>query len=151
MTDRAELDRTLGQVAVLPRWLSAPLWFRFTDRNPFSGEAYLASRWDDLPYAVAVLVNQLWGLRSREWEHLVSSGEIVNVVGMREYPLPFTLDLPVPERRNGRAPVDACPNCWGTGVDSDSDGSISGTVDASVMCTCVQAALQRTTYTWLSA
>jgi hypothetical protein len=128
----------VSAVAIPVQRTAGPRWFRFTDTNLLSGKAYLASRWDDLPYSVAVAVERLWGLRPHEWAELVLSGEITDVVGGREYPLPYTLDLPVRAPRKGRAPAGSCPDCWGTGVDIDSDGSISGTVGSSVVCTCVQ-------------
>ncbi|MEU4174946.1 hypothetical protein [Streptomyces sp. NPDC026589] len=31
---------------------------------------------------------------------------------------------------------DACPDCLGTGVDSDTDGSLTGTVGTPVLCWC---------------
>ncbi|MFB9906811.1 hypothetical protein [Allokutzneria oryzae] len=116
---------------------SAHLWFRFADDNPCTGLAYWASRFDDLPYAVSLVVERQLGLSPREWDDLVAEREVAERVDCHGlFRLPLVLDRPLGSARTGVAGVGVCPDCWGTCEQIDTDGSLTGTVGAALVCSC---------------
>ncbi|MEJ2859475.1 MULTISPECIES: hypothetical protein [unclassified Saccharothrix] len=112
------------------------LRFRFSDTNPITGRAYWWSRFDDLPYCVSLVVEDELGLSEHAWNNLVRQEAAEKFVGTGYYSLPLTVDRPLRAPRSGDGPAGLCPDCWGTCEQIDTDGSMTGTVGATFVCSC---------------
>lgn len=112
------------------------LRFRFGDLNPITGTAYWWSRFDDLPYCVSLVVEDELRLSEHAWNRLVREGMAAEVTGAGSFALPLTVDRPLSEPRTGTPPKGMCPDCWGTCEQIDTDGSMTGTVGATFVCSC---------------
>lgn len=124
--------------SVTPPEVWAPVWtsFRFSDENPGLGREYARSLFWDLPDFAADVVRDA-GLNSEEWNALVESGGTYDVVGHRSYSLAgwrFRLSA----RHGRRHPAGTCPECFGTCVAEDTDGSVTGAVGTPFVCMCTQ-------------
>jgi len=110
--------------------------FRFSDDNPLTLEPYARSRFDDLPgYAQDVVENRL-GVKPAAWDALVDQGEAYGTTGYRRaYSITGWLRS-TRQHRHGTPPSGVCAECWGTCVELDTDGSLTGTVDQPVVCFC---------------
>jgi hypothetical protein len=124
----------------LPRDAAGPR-FRFGEVNPTAGgRTYAQSLFPDLPYLVGVLVRLELHLTEAEWDCLVTSGAALDVTGMGEFRVPFTLDvIASPPCRAGRVPDEVCLDCWGTGYSIDDDATMTGVLGGLFVCFCAQA------------
>lgn len=111
-----------------------PETFRFVDTNPMAGEPYSTSFARDLlPWALREVP-----VTPEAWDALVRAGATARVVD------PFRLcslaDIAVALRLAalGEPPPDVCPDCWGTVVGVDTDGSMTGRVGALHLCSCAE-------------
>ena len=109
-----------------------PECFRFADLNPLAGEPYLTSPMELLPrWAARELPVTSWA-----WDALVDAGASALVVDpYRSISLDWLREL-VRLRPGVAPPRDVCVDCWGSTVGVDSDGSLTGTVGALVLCAC---------------
>ncbi|MEU4739078.1 hypothetical protein AB0G02_01260 [Actinosynnema sp. NPDC023658] len=106
--------------------------------NPLTGVALCASRFDDLPEFIALVVEHM-GFTASQWDRLVRAGEVVEEVDChRARVIPWTLNRPLSRPPAGKAPEGTCPDCWGTCVEIDTDGSLTGVVGASLVCLCTR-------------
>ncbi len=123
----------------LPRQAAGPR-FRFDQPNPVAARrTYAQSLYAELPYLVGVLVRGDLRLSETEWDCLVVTGAALDVTGAGEYRIPFTFDLTASVlERPGRAPEGVCPDCWGTGMEIDSDGTITGVLGQLFVCFCAR-------------
>ncbi len=123
----------------LPRQAAGPR-FRFNQPNPVAaGRTYAQSLYAELPYLVGVLVRGDLRLSETEWDCLVVTGAALDVTGSGEYRVPFAFDLTASVlERPGRAPDGVCPDCWGTGMEIDSDGTITGVLGQLFVCFCAR-------------
>ncbi|MGH4007841.1 MAG: hypothetical protein ACRDTH_06720 [Pseudonocardiaceae bacterium] len=129
----------------IPDVVRVPPTFRFTDANPLSGRTYVASLFRDLPEYAADAVTDVLGLRPREWDGLVRCGEAGEVADMqRRYSVGPWLAGERWRRQNCDRPPWVCTDCWGTCVVIDLDGSVTGEVGSTVVCTCTEV------WTWSS-
>lgn len=120
-------------VAAAPdRAPAIPDSFRFADQNPLAGEPYLTSPMELLPpWAARELPVTAWA-----WDALVHAGSTALVVDpYRRISLSWMREL-VRLRPTVDPPRDVCPDCWGTTVGLDTDGSLTGHVGALVLCAC---------------
>ena len=121
----------------LPRVLALPETFCFADTNPLSGAPYAASCARDLPP---------WALREvpvtpEAWDALVVVGATSFVVDPEQ---PFSLAnlaAAVVMCRRGTPPPNVCPDCWGTVLAVDTDGSMTGRVGVPFVCHCADGSL----------
>ncbi|MEU4743607.1 hypothetical protein AB0G02_24515 [Actinosynnema sp. NPDC023658] len=112
--------------------------FHFWDVNPLTGVALCASRFDDLPEFIALVVGQM-GFSAAQWDRLVRAGGVVEEVDChRARVIPWTLNRPLSSPPVGKAPEGTCVECWGTCVEIDTDGSLTGVVGASLVCICTR-------------
>jgi hypothetical protein len=112
--------------------------FRFTDCNPLTRKPYACSRWWELPYLIGWLLREELQIPDVVWDCLVSRGSALDMVGPWEYRVPFTLDATaVTSRRIGRPPEDACREWWDSGLDVDTDTSMTGVTNAVFVCECI--------------
>lgn len=116
-----------------------PTRFRFSDNNPVTGTPYARSRFIDLPgYAQTVIETDL-GLTPSAWDNLVDQGEAYTMVGHRRtYSITRWLRTTIQHRKHSTLPGDVCPECWGTCVELDSDGSLTGRAGGPVLCFCAE-------------
>ncbi len=114
--------------------------FRFDEPNPtVAGRTYAQSLYAELPYMVSVLVRTELQLTEAVWDCLVTAGVSLHVTGSGEYRIPFTFDLIAPVlERPGQPPEGVCPDCWGTGMEIDSDGTITGVLGQLFVCFCAR-------------
>ncbi|XVV05083.1 hypothetical protein ACQPW3_06685 [Actinosynnema sp. CA-248983] len=113
-----------------------PSRLRFTDVNPLTGGVYGRSRYADLPGHAEYVVSEVLRLSPMAWDDLVRQGRALAEVGYwRSFDVSgwFTRLASMLRRA---ASTDACADCWGTGVEFDVDGSLTGTVGAPVVCWC---------------
>lgn len=116
----------------LPRVPALPETFRFADTNPLAGEPYATSFARDLPP---------WALREvpvtpEAWDALVLVGATAFVVDpFRAYSL-TNLAAAVMLCAKGTPPPGVCPDCWGTVLAVDTDGSMTGRIGAPFVCGC---------------
>jgi hypothetical protein len=79
-------------------------------------------------------------LTEGQWDGLVVTGAALDVTGLGEYRVPFTLDvIASPPDRAGRMPDGVCPDCWGTGWGIDSDATMTGVLGGLFRCFCAGA------------
>lgn len=111
---------------------AVPESFRFADQNPLAGEPYLTSPMELLPpWAARELPVTAWA-----WDALVDARSTALVVDpYRSISLGWLREL-VRLRPSVVPPRDVCPDCWGTTVGVDIDGSLTGTGGALVLCAC---------------
>ena len=122
----------------LPRHAAGPR-FDFAQPNPagVSGRTYAQSLFAELPYMVGVLVRAELQLTEAQWDGLVATGAALDVTGPGQYRVPFTLDvIASPPDRAGHPPDGVCDDCWGTGWEIDSDGTMTGVVGGLFRCFC---------------
>lgn len=122
----------------LPRQAAGPR-VRFAESNPAGapGRTYAQSLFAELPYMVGVLVRADLHLTEAQWDGLVATGAALDVTGAGQYRVPFTLDvIASPPDRVGRAPDGVCDDCWGTGWEIDSDGTMTGVLGGLFRCFC---------------
>jgi hypothetical protein len=122
----------------LPRQAAGPR-VRFAESNPAGvpGRTYAQSLFAELPYMVGVLVRAELHLTEAQWDGLVATGAALEVTGPGQYRVPFTLDvIASPPDRAGHAPDGVCDDCWGTGWEIDSDGTMTGVVGGLFRCFC---------------
>ena len=101
------------------------------------GRTYAQSLFAELPYMVGVLVRAELHLAEEQWDGLVVTGAALDVTGLGQYRVPFTLDvIASPPDRAGRAPEGVCGDCWGTGWEIDSDATMTGVVGGLFRCFC---------------
>lgn len=112
--------------------------FRFSDTNPLTGQSYALSRWDDLPGFVVEVVEE-FGMSPAGWDRMVGAGGVFETFGWREtYPIQRWLNWQR-ARRDRQADRSTCPDCWGTCVQFDEDGSCTGRRGAPMWCCCTLA------------
>lgn len=111
-----------------------PRSFRFTDTNPITGTAYATSPFAELP-PFALREVPVTGVI---WDHLVDAGQVARVLDpFRRVGLDDVHDAAA--FRAGLAPISgACPDCWGTLISLDTDGSCTGTVGVAMWCGCFE-------------
>jgi len=111
--------------------------FRFSDNNPLTGKPYARSRFCDLPSYATTLIEHEFGMSAPAWDALVASGEGYDVTGWRRtYSITGWLREQVRSRKGRRAGSRVCPDCFGTTVDFDTDGSVTGTTGTPILCWC---------------
>jgi hypothetical protein len=118
-----------------------PATFRFSDRNPLDkAKSYAASQFRHLPTWAACVVRDA-GYRPGQWNELVRAGSVLEQDAFRaEYPLAAGKDWDAEVARRDRkdGPAGKCPDCWGTGLAPDWDGSVTGVrVGAPFVCFCL--------------
>lgn len=124
---------TLG-VTAPGREPAIPESFRFADHNPLAGEPYLTSPMElRPPWAAREVLVTAWA-----WDALVDAWASALVVDpYRRISLSWMREL-VHLRPTVDPPRDVCPECWGTAIGVDDDGSITGTVGSLVLCICAE-------------
>jgi hypothetical protein len=111
--------------------------FRFSDTNPVTGDAYSRSRFGDLPLYVTNVIETELGMTPPAWDALVASGEVYAVTGWRRtYSITGWLRRQLEHRRGRRPHFNVCPDCFGSLVDFDADGSVTGRVGTPILCWC---------------
>jgi hypothetical protein len=114
------------------------LWFRFRDRNPITGTAYVGSLWEDLPYFIGRLVCEWWEITPEHWNRLAACGQAAALVGEDTYPVPLSLapGIPLPMVLPTPGRISRCLDCDGRGVLTDPDGQMTGFPGAVYVCFC---------------
>jgi hypothetical protein len=110
--------------------------FRFSEINPLTARPYGESAWRDLPGHAQYVVTELNDLPAGEWDELVKMGETYDFV---DPDAPFLVGAWLTAARAlcARRPDGGrCPDCWGTCVSFDSDGSATGAVGTPFFCVC---------------
>ena len=119
-----------------------PNTFSLADTNPLSGRPYQHSHYRDLPpYAMAAI-----GVTADVWNGLVRAGVVALVMDvLRRHCLAEMLgELRTRQRLVWDGEIDLgeavgaslCPECLGTLIAHDFDGSATGTPDAPFLCGC---------------
>jgi len=111
-----------------------PSSFSLSDVSPYTGAPYVESQcWQLPPHVVAIL-----GVNANTWDGLVRTRSVASVFDVTAvYDLSALLHEVA--SRTGAEPardLPVCPECWGTLIGHDSDGSVTGVVDAAFVCTC---------------
>jgi len=115
--------------------------FRFTDVNPVSGRWFSRSRFRDLPEFVQDIVEDVIDLCAGEWDELVKTGEVLEFTGAGSYKIPAKIASVQRQIRRGGSRRNVCEDCDGTCVELDFDGSITGSVNTPMLCTCFRLAV----------
>lgn len=117
-----------------------PAEFRFSDTNPITGKPYSQSRWQDLPEYAAVVIEQRLNFCGGEWDVLVEDGEVSEFIDPdKRHSIKDWAASMARKQRTGKRRSGECPDCLGSCVMFDSDGSMTGTVDAPMVCHCCKA------------
>ncbi len=115
----------------------------FGDRNPFTGESYAQSWFADLPGYAAHVVTTVLDITPGCWDGLVQRGRVIEAIGGLDVRYPVTEWLTWAARRRERpARSWECPECRGTCVEPDPDGSLTGWLGTPVQCWCVQGSIE---------
>lgn len=115
------------------------LTFTFADFNPLTGVPLLVSRYDDLPGLIQIVVDHHLGLSQWQWDKLVRAHQVAEELDCHHQRIiPWSVAGRAPGDRSGTVPTGKCEDCWGTCVEVDYDGSLTGIVGASVVCFCVR-------------
>ncbi len=110
----------------------------FGDRNPFTGELYAQSWFADLPGYAAHVVTAVLDITPGCWDGLVQDDQVIEAIGGLDVRYSVTEWLAWAARRWERpARAWECPECRGTCVEPDPDGSLSGRSGTPVLCWCV--------------
>jgi hypothetical protein len=132
----------MSAAALEPRFVDhrlriIPERFSFADINPLTGFPYARSSFGDLPpYAMHVIDIHL-GVTPTEWDDAVAAGEAYSISGwQRTYAITSWLRQERRYRKGRRAGGNTCPDCFGTTVDFDADGSVTGRVGTPILCWC---------------
>ncbi|MEU6128820.1 hypothetical protein ABZ805_06565 [Saccharopolyspora sp. NPDC047091] len=130
----AVLERSAGPSLTEVEYVTS---FRFTDVSPRSGRAFGRTLFRDLPEFMQDIVEDL-GVRPAEWDALVREGAAVEVTGGGRYGIPRRAASVLRRMTwNGKPrSARACPDCDGTCVDIDPDGSVTGVVGTPMICSC---------------
>lgn len=117
-----------------------PTTFRFRWINPWTKAPYELSLFRDLPPWASNAVRDA-GYSPEQWDGLVASGAVMShpaFQGEHQLVDPKSWVSEVARReREGSATDDWCPDCWGSGLAHDYDGSLTGIVDAPFACICM--------------
>lgn len=136
----AESEVTGETVAALPES------FRFVDVNPWRPDAsYSTSRYAELPPYAARHVP----VTEQVWDGLVRRDATDRVVDV--WCLHSLAELVgwLVDQENRAVPAEVCPECWGTTVARDWDGSITGRLGGLYLCGCIALAVE--TGQWVTA
>ncbi|PKW13492.1 hypothetical protein [Saccharopolyspora spinosa] len=115
--------------------------FRFTDPNPEMGRTYAESAFRDLPEFVQDIVEDVIDLSAWKWNVLVELGQVLEFTGTFRYTIPRSLPCVQRLARRGEGRSGFCPECDGSLVMIDTDGSYTGELGTPVICTCVNWAV----------
>lgn len=118
--------------------------FRFSDTNPITGRPYSHSRWRDLPEYAADMIERTTSLCGGEWDVLVEDGEVSEFIDVdRRHPLKGWVSRLAGRQKTGRASKGMCPDCLGTSVMLDTDGSMTGRIGTPILCYCSEPVPER--------
>jgi hypothetical protein len=112
--------------------------FRFTDANPEMGRSYAESVFRDLPEFMQDFVEDVLDLCVEKWNVLVALGKVLEFTGTGRYTIPASLPCVRRLARRGEGRSGFCPECDGSLVMIDTDGSYTGVLGTPVICTCVR-------------
>jgi hypothetical protein len=129
----------MGAFAVLDErpCVRIPDSFRFSDENPLTLDPYGECEFDDLPdYAQSVITREL-ELTPKQWDEHVAQHDTSSVAGhWKLYSIKRWLAAQRRFRSHTEPAQGVCGDCWGTCVQFDDDGSMSGTTGTPVLCLC---------------
>jgi hypothetical protein len=111
-----------------------PERFRLSDVNPLTQASYAESLFVELPpWAVSVI-----GMAPQAWDALASFHSVFSVFDPdRIYDLTWLHRQVLARLDECPDPTQViCPECWGTLACRDWDGSLSGTLNAVIVCPC---------------